>query len=153
MASLPARPTTHRSIVQQTKAPKWWKTYIQSFKVGLAVALSSITVLSQGVTLGPQTIWGPIAVCQTMSSHPSSAFRSGANRIQGTVLGAVFGLGVTQWFLIHHPIGILVILTAWVFVCAFNKGSASYGEVAVSAALTVSSRNQPMRWCTNGPFD
>ena len=28
-------------------------------------------------------------------------------------------------------------MTLWVFICAFNRGSATYGEVAVSAALTV----------------
>lgn len=31
-----------------------------------------------------------------MSSHPSSAFKSGVNRVMGTVMGAVFGLAVTQ---------------------------------------------------------
>lgn len=44
----------------------------------------------------PQTIWAPITVAQTMSSHPSSAFKSGMNRVMGTVMGAIFGLAVTQ---------------------------------------------------------
>lgn len=72
-----------------------------------------------------------------MSSHPSSAFKSGMNRVMGTVMGAVFGLAVTQWLPIRQPGLIVLVLTLWVFVCAFNRGSATYGEVAVSAALTV----------------
>lgn len=71
-----------------------------------------------------------------MSSHPSSAFKSGANRAQGTVLGAIFGLAVTQWAPIRSPVLIVMVLTLWVFICDFNRGSPTYGEVAVSAALT-----------------
>lgn len=103
-----------------------------------------------------------------MSSHPSSAFKSGMNRVMGTVMGAIFGLAVTQvgplvsfsycllirgrprlsprrhtntqqqWAPIHESSLIVLVLTLWVFICAFNRGSATYGEVAVSAALTVS---------------
>ncbi len=72
-----------------------------------------------------------------MSSHPSSAFKSGMNRVMGTVMGAIFGMAVTQWCPIHHPALIVLVLTLWVFICDFNRGSATYGEVAVSAALTV----------------
>ncbi len=113
-----------------------WKSWRQPLKVGLAILLSSIVVLVDDAHLGLQTIWCPITVAQTMSSHPSSAFKSGANRIQGTVLGAVMGLAVTTWAPIHDKAVIVLVLTLWVFVCAFNRGSPTYGEVAVSAALT-----------------
>lgn len=42
-----------------------------------------------------------------------------------------------QWYPIREGSVIVVVLTLWVFVCAFSRGSATYGEVAVSAALTV----------------
>eukprot|EP00624_Nannochloropsis_granulata_P003238 evm.model.NODE_2639_length_36550_cov_21.569138.10 len=112
------------------------KSWRQPVKVGLAILLSSIVVLVDDKHLGLQTIWCPITVAQTMSSHPSSAFKSGANRVQGTVLGAVMGMAVTTWAPIHNKALIVLVLTLWVFICAFNRGSPTYGEVAVSAALT-----------------
>jgi len=112
------------------------KSWRQPLKVGLAILLSSIVVLVDDKHLGLQTIWCPITVAQTMSSHPSSAFKSGANRVQGTVLGAVMGMAVTTWAPIHNKALIVLVLTLWVFICAFNRGSPTYGEVAVSAALT-----------------
>lgn len=42
-----------------------------------------------------------------------------------------------QWAPIHESSLIVLVLTLWVFICAFNRGSATYGEVAISAALTV----------------
>jgi len=112
------------------------RAWRQPLKVGLAILLSSIVVLVDDKNLGLQTIWCPITVAQTMSSHPSSAFKSGANRVQGTVLGAVMGMAVTTWAPIHNKALIVLVLTLWVFICAFNRGSPTYGEVAVSAALT-----------------
>lgn len=44
----------------------------------------------------------------------------------------------------------MLVLTLWVFVCAFNRGSATYGEVAVSAALTV--RTNVLHRTTTGGF-
>jgi hypothetical protein len=52
----------------------------------------------------------------------------------------------SQWCPIHQPALIVLVLTLWVFICAFNRGSATYGEVAVSAALTV--RVVPLRVCS-----
>jgi hypothetical protein len=113
-----------------------WDAWRQPLKVALAILLASIVVLADDKHLGLQTIWCPITVAQTMSSHPSSAFKSGANRVQGTVLGAVMGMAVTTWAPVVNKVAIVFILTAWVFVCAFSRGSRTYGEAATSAGLT-----------------
>ena len=63
------------------------------------------------------TTWGVIALCQTMSPHPSSSFKAGFNRIQGTVFGAIYGMAVLEWMNVRSRVGILVALSIWVFLC------------------------------------
>lgn len=70
----------------------------------------------------------------------SSSFRSGANRIQGTLLGSIFGFYCWRFMVdsYYHS----VLLSLWVFFCGISKSSVTYGEVMMSAALTVGGRIQ-----------
>jgi uncharacterized membrane protein YgaE (UPF0421/DUF939 family) len=56
-----------------------------------------------------------------MSSFVSSSFNSARARIQGTALGAVFGVLITTWIPIRDFIWKMAALSLWVFVCGFNK--------------------------------
>ena len=52
-----------------------------------------------------------------MSPHPSSSFKSGFNRIQGTVLGSIYGMAILEWCRVKSRLGILISLSIWVFLC------------------------------------
>lgn len=123
----------HPSHKEATRRQKLITRFRQPIKVALAVALASLFML---YNVGPGTTWGVIAVCQAMSSHPGSSFKSGYNRIQGTVLGGMFGIVILDWFKWESKLVILLSLTVWVFLCSFNRMSSLYGEVAVVAAIT-----------------
>ena len=123
----------HPSHKEATRRQKLISRFRQPVKVALAIALASLMMLYD---VGPGTTWGVIAVCQALSSHPGSSFKQGYNRIQGTVLGGMFGIVILDWFKWDTKLGILLSLTAWVFLCSFNRMSSLYGEVAVVAAVT-----------------
>jgi len=110
----------------------------QPLKVGLAVAISSVFVLlnSAQARMGPLAIWAVIALCQTLSPYPSSSFRTGLNRIQGTVFGCVYAMATLDWFEVRHSAWIVIAITLWVFVCNYCRLSPSYGEVSAIAATT-----------------
>lgn len=105
----------------------------QPLKVALAYVLVTLTML---ILTGPRTPWGLIAVCQSLSSHPGSSFKAGLQRIQGTVLGGMFGIVVLNWLQWDSKLAVVLSLTGWVFFCAFNRLSPLYGEVALMAAVT-----------------
>jgi len=94
---------------------------IQPLKVGVAEAINSVAVLSDRThaRLGLSPIWSVIALCQTMSSFRASSFQSGFNRIQGTVLGAIYGMAVMEWLKIEKESHILICLTVWVLFCMY----------------------------------
>ena len=123
----------HPSHKEATRRQKLISRFRQPVKVALAIVLASLMMLDN---VGPGTTWGVIAVCQAMSSHPGSSFKQGYNRIQGTVLGGMFGIVILDWFQWNTKLAILLSLTAWVFLCSFNRMSSLYGEVAVVAAIT-----------------
>lgn len=72
-----------------------------------------------------------------MSSHPASSFRSGVNRVLGTVMGATYGMALMEWLKVRDHTAIVLLLTLWVLFCGLHRTSKTYGEAAVSAALTV----------------
>ena len=118
---------------EESARQKLVNRFRQPVKVALAVVLASIGIL---LNMGFATTWGVIAVCQALSSHPGSSFKSGYDRIQGTVLGGMYGIVVLDWLELDSQVAILLSLTVWVFFCSFNRMSSLYGEVAVVAAIT-----------------
>lgn len=123
----------HPSPKEATGRHKFFTRFRQPVKVALAICLASLMMLYD---VGPSTTWGVIAVCQAMSSHPGSSFKQGYDRIQGTVLGGMFGIVILDWFNWTSGLAILCSLTVWVFLCSLSKRSSSYGQVAVVAAAT-----------------
>ncbi|GAB5035857.1 p-hydroxybenzoic acid efflux pump subunit aaeb [Nannochloropsis oceanica] len=123
----------HRSTKGANGSQKFFSRLRQPVKVALAICLASLMVLYD---VGPSTTWGVIAVCQAMSSHPGSSFKQGYDRIQGTVLGGMFGIVILDWFNWTSKLAILCSLTVWVFLCSLSQRSSSHGQVAVVAAAT-----------------
>ena len=110
----------------------------QPLKIGLAIATSSMFVLSDHAKarLGPTTIWSTIAISQTLSPYPSSSFRTGFNRIQGTVFGCMYAMITLDWFGAKDDVAVLISITVWVFLCNYCRMSPSYGETSAVAAIT-----------------
>lgn len=105
----------------------------QPLKVALSVVLASVGILLHH---GPANAWAVVAVCQSLTSHPGSSFRSAWNRIQGTVLGGMAGIAALGWCGLTSPFAIVAFITVWTLFCCFSRRSSVYGEAAVTAALT-----------------
>jgi uncharacterized membrane protein YgaE (UPF0421/DUF939 family) len=123
----------HRSHKEATRRQKLITRFRQPVKVALAIVLAGLMMMLDSINT---TIWGVIAVCQAMSSHPGSSFKQGYDRIQGTVLGGMFCIVILDWFKWDSKLAILLSLTTWVFLCSVNRMSSLYGDVAVAAAIT-----------------
>ena len=125
------------------------------FKIAFCIFVSSSVVLVPTLNkiFGPQTIWCPIAVCQTMtivtfsniqkvSPSSSSSYKSGINRCIGTIVGAVYGFALEKWITFETPIKsnwnlyLIIMMAIWVFFCGFNKKDIHYGEIMFTAAMT-----------------
>jgi len=88
-------------------------------KISLALTLASISALSyKGHSLyDSPTYWACIAITQTMSPQPTSSFKSGMNRIQGTAFGAIFGMATLEWFTVDDGVWIPLMMGLWVALC------------------------------------
>ena len=109
----------------------------QPMKIGLAIIIATVAVFDDSAVkmMGAANYWSVIAICFVASSHPGSSFKGGANRIQGTALGAMFGF-ITDWLNLNSPVAVVVSLTLWTFICCFNGASPDYGPIATVAAVT-----------------
>jgi hypothetical protein len=113
-----------------------WK---QPFKVGLALALSSLWLgipALQALSSG-RGIWAGITICFVVSPDVGNAVLKSFNRLQGTMLASMFALATMQ-LAGGQGDGVLVaLMCAWVvFTCQF-RGGTEHGYAAVVAAFTV----------------
>jgi len=104
-------------------------------KVALALVLSSLGFFFSE-DAGARTPWAALAVAYSMTSHPGSSFRSGCNRVQGTVIGGMVGMAALKWLGATSHAEQVAVIAAWTFACAWHRSSALYGDAAVVAAFT-----------------
>ena len=126
------------------------KSFVQPCKIALAVCLTSLLVVvpwSAGTGTGTGTdqadanssyqtgLWAVVVVALIRNDNTSSSFLIGTQRLEGTVIGALFS------FFIFRVLGDSVEVTIpaiiiWLSICAFFRDGARHGYAAVVAGFT-----------------
>jgi hypothetical protein len=143
-----------KSLEQQSQTVKtpyevaWqeFRPYIQPIKISAAITLTAIFVVHDNLKkydLTQNGLWATAAVCLIRQESSSSSFLTGYQRLEGTVVGALFGFAVVQFLecpqgntnlcISQYKIPILIL---WTAVCIFFKDGARHGYAATVAALT-----------------
>ena len=116
-------------------------TYAQPAKIALACTLTSFFIfLSQLGNPLPNSLWAVLVVILVRQENTSSSFLTGYQRLEGTVVGAVYAYTMFQifncsakecGFKISTPV-----LVIWLAFCAFFRDGPRHGYAALVAGFT-----------------
>jgi hypothetical protein len=120
---------------------------IQSFKIALAVAISSIIpVYNIFPSLIQRGMWTTIVVALIQDENISSSFLNSYQRLEGTVIGSIFSFIIysifqcnesgDNLFCIQHFSIQIIILVLWMLVCGLFRQGEQHGYSATVAAFT-----------------
>ena len=116
-------------------------TYAQSMKISLSVTITSFFLLLPALRqIYPNSFWAILVVILIRQDNTSSSFLTGYQRLEGTVIGAVysftmytiFGCGKSKCGIdISTPV-----LVIWLAFCAFFRDGPRHGYAAIVAGFT-----------------
>lgn len=117
--------------------------YTQPFKIALAGTLCALLVIVPAWrSANPYGAWAAIVVMIVRQDSSSSSYLRGYQRLEGTVIGAVFSFAMIRIFsgiqdqrVIYDAI-LQVCLILWVGICAYFRELLTHGYSAAVAALT-----------------
>ena len=115
--------------------------YAQPAKIALAVTVTSFFVLLEQLqSRAKNSLWAVLVVVLVRQESTSSSFLTGYQRLEGTVVGAVYAFTVYQIFgcgtnkcesNISTPV-----LVFWLALCSFFRDGPRHGYAAIVAGFT-----------------
>ncbi|KAL2634015.1 hypothetical protein R1flu_005494 [Riccia fluitans] len=116
---------------------KWGATRAQakrSFKIALAIVIADI-FSNMIVSKEKHAFWGPVTVAFLIGNYQGGSWRTASLRLQGTVLGGIYGylaLTVTK----NHSWANFLALIPWVILTTFVRYSPDYGYGGLVSGFT-----------------
>ena len=144
--SKPPKITRIKSVKEVTKVMKktlleMRNVYAQPAKIALAVTVTSFFVLLQQLqSRAKNSLWAVLVVVLVRQESTSSSFLTGYQRLEGTVVGAVYAFTMYQIFgcgtnqcgsNISTPV-----LIFWLALCSFFRDGPRHGYAAIVAGFT-----------------
>jgi uncharacterized membrane protein YgaE (UPF0421/DUF939 family) len=116
-------------------------TYAQAMKISLSVTITSFFLLLPGLrTIYPNSFWAILVVILIRQDNTSSSFLTGYQRLEGTVIGAVYSFTMYQIFGCEkNKCGLEIstpVLVVWLAFCAFFRDGPRHGYAAIVAGFT-----------------
>lgn len=116
-------------------------TYAQPAKIALAVTVTSFFALLQQLSDQSQnSLWAILVVILVRQENTSSSFLTGYQRLEGTVVGAVYAFTMFQIFgCANTKCGSEIstpVLVIWLAVCSFFRDGPRHGYAAIVAGFT-----------------
>ena len=117
------------------------KIYIQAIKISLAIVIMAIFVVTDVEDdLSQNGIWATVVIALVRQESSSSSFLMGYQRLEGTVIGSVYTYAMSIAFRCYeHECQLdsrVIIITIWLFVCAYFREGRFRGYAAVVAGFT-----------------
>lgn len=120
-----------------------FKGYLHPFKIALAGTLCALLVIVPSWwAANPYGSWAAVVVMIVRQDSSSSSYLRGYQRLEGTVVGAVFSFALIKVFSgIHdnqfeYVVILHFLIVLWVGVCAYFREVVTHGYSAAVAALT-----------------
>ena len=149
-SSLPSSPHTFSTLTNsdvevlekiRDKYKELLSTYAQAMKISLSVTITSFFLLLPGLrTVYPNSFWAILVVILIRQDNTSSSFLTGYQRLEGTVIGAVYSFTMYQIFGCEKNIcGLEIstpVLVIWLAFCAFFRDGPRHGYAALVAGFT-----------------
>lgn len=117
--------------------------YMQPFKIAVAGTLCALLlIVPSWRAANPYGAWAAVVVMIVRQDSSSSSYLRGYQRLEGTVIGAVFSFALIRIFSGIHDRAraynavLQVCLVLWVGVCAYYREVPGHGYSAAVAALT-----------------
>ena len=115
--------------------------YAQPAKISLACTLTSFFIfLNQLGNPLPNSLWAVLVVILVRQENTSSSFLTGYQRLEGTVVGAVYAYSMFQIFnCAKEECGMNIstpVLVIWLAFCAFFRDGPRHGYAALVAGFT-----------------
>ena len=125
----------------RTKGSELLKIYAGPMKVSLAVTITSLFLLVNQLQSAYQnSLWAILVVILIRQENTSSSFLTGYQRLEGTVIGAVYAFTMFQIFNCANDVcGVSVstpVLVIWLAFCAFFRDGPRHGYAALVAGFT-----------------
>lgn len=116
-------------------------TYSQPAKIALAVTVTSFFALLQQLSDSSQnSLWAILVVILVRQENTSSSFLTGYQRLEGTVVGAVYAFTMFQIFgCATSKCGTEIstpVLVIWLAICSFFRDGPRHGYAAIVAGFT-----------------
>ena len=116
-------------------------TYAQSMKISLSVTITSFFLLLPALRqIYPNSFWAILVVILIRQDNTSSSFLTGYQRLEGTVIGAVYSFTMYTIFECgKSKCGIEIstpVLVIWLAFCAFFRDGPRHGYAAIVAGFT-----------------
>jgi Fusaric acid resistance protein-like len=116
-------------------------TYSQPAKIALAVTVTSLFALLQQLSDSSQnSLWAILVVILVRQENTSSSFLTGYQRLEGTVVGAVYAFTMFQIFgCANSKCGTEIstpVLVIWLAICSFFRDGPRHGYAAIVAGIT-----------------
>jgi Fusaric acid resistance protein-like len=116
-------------------------TYSQPAKIALAVTVTSLFALLQQLSDASQnSLWAILVVILVRQENTSSSFLTGYQRLEGTVVGAVYAFTMFQIFgCATSKCGTEIstpVLVIWLAICSFFRDGPRHGYAAIVAGFT-----------------
>ena len=116
-------------------------TYAQPVKIALACTMTSFFILLQQLAAPvPNSLWAILVVILVRQENTSSSFLTGYQRLEGTVVGAVYAFTMFQAFSCStEKCGFNIstpVLVIWLGFCAFFRDGPRHGYAALVAGFT-----------------
>eukprot|EP01034_Spumella_vulgaris_P023668 gene23668-29910_t len=120
----------------------WLKPYAQALKISSAIAITASFVIFHKVEdLATNGLWSSFVIALIRQENTSSSFLVGYQRLEGTVIGAVFSFGLfhiytcTETDQCSHWT-VVPILIVWLALCALFREGGRHGYAATVASYT-----------------
>ena len=115
--------------------------YAQSMKISLSVTITSFFLLLPALRhIYPNSFWAILVVILIRQDNTSSSFLTGYQRLEGTVIGAVYSFTMYSIFGCgKSKCGIEIstpVLIIWLAFCAFFRDGPRHGYAAIVAGFT-----------------
>jgi hypothetical protein len=130
---------TKKTVFEETAT--FLESNTQVIKIASSITLGiSIRIFELLPQLYQGGLWVALVMALIRQDNSASSFLTGYQRLEGTVIGAIFAVLISQIFTcathvcderLHVPA-----LTIWVLVCAFFREGPQHGYAAVVAAFT-----------------
>ena len=124
-----------RSSVEQLAQALW--PYAQPCKIALSICLTSLFVIVPSNNNNDHTgLWACVVVALIRQESVASSFLVGYQRLEGTVIGAIFSFIIFQGLGARSYLVTIPALVLWLALCAFFRDGARHGYAAVVAGFT-----------------